>query len=95
MTEEQLATARAVAMFVKTLKDDLMKVVDTGLLPVACIIAFREPSIGEYETMRYLARWTRDCPSGLDKVLDDALHKWLGQNYDEVIPVSEMPDHKQ
>jgi len=95
MTAEQLATDRAVASFVKTLRDDLMKVVDTGLLPVACIIAFREPSMGKYETMRYIARWTRDCPSGLDKVLDKVLHKWLEQNYDEVIPVSEMPDHKQ
>ena len=95
MTAEQLATDRAVASFVKTLRDDLMKVVETGLLPVACIIAFREPSMGKYETMRYIARWTRDCPSGLDKVLDEVLHKWLEQNYDEVIPVSEMPDHKQ
>jgi hypothetical protein len=95
MTEEQLANERAVATFVKTLRDDLIRVVDSGLLPVACIIAFREPSMGKYETMRYIARWTRDCPSGLDNALDEALHKWLGQNYDEFIPVSEMVNHKQ
>ena len=95
MTEEQLANERAVATFVKTLRDDLMKVIETGLLPVACIIAFRESSMGEYETMRFIARWTRDCPSGLDKALDEVLHKWLEQNYDEFIPVSEMPSHKQ
>jgi hypothetical protein len=95
MTEEQLTTERAVATFVKTLRDDLMKVVDTGLLPVACIIAFREPSMEEYETLRFVARWTRDCPSGLDKALDEVLHKWLEQNYDEFIPVSELSNHKQ
>ena len=95
MTAEQLAHERAVAAFVKTLKDDLTKVFDTGLLPVAYFVAFREPSMEEYETMRYIARWTRDCPSGLDKALDEALHKWLEQNYDEFIPVSEMSNHKQ
>ena len=95
MTEEQLANERAVTTFVKTLRDDLMKVVDTGLLPVACIIAFREPSKEEYETLRFIARWIRDCPAGLDKALDEVLHKWLEQNYDEFIPVSEMPSHKQ
>jgi len=45
--------------------------------------------------MRYIARWTKDCPAGLDKVLDEVLQKWLGQNYDEFIPVSEMPNYKQ
>ena len=95
MTIEQLATERAMAMFVKSLRDDLAKVIETGLLPVAYLIAFREPSMEEYETMRYVARWTRDCPAGLDEVLDEVLHKWLGQNYDEFIPVSEMPNYKQ
>ena len=95
MTAEQLATERVVATFVKTLRDDLTKVFDTGLLPVAYFVAFREPSMEEYETMRYIARWTRDCPTGLDEVLDEVLHKWLGQNYDEFIPVSEMVNHKQ
>lgn len=95
MTEEQFANQRAVATFVETLRDDLMKVIETGLLPMACIVAFRESSMEEYETMRFIARWTRDCPSGLDKALDEALHKWLEQNYDECIPVSEMPSHKQ
>jgi hypothetical protein len=95
MTEAQLTSERAMAMFVKTLRDDLAKVLDTGLLPVAYIIAFREPSTEKYETMRYIARWTRDCPAGLDKVLDEVLQKWLGQNYDEFIPVSEMPNYKQ
>ena len=95
MTEEQLATERAVATFVKTLRDDLTKVFNTGLLPVVYILAFREPSMEEYETMRYIARWTKDCPAGLDKVLDEVLQKWLGQNYDEFIPVSEMPNYKQ
>ena len=95
MTEEQLANERAVATFVKTLRDDLTKVFDTGLLPVAYFIAFREPSMEEYETMRYIARWTKDCPAGLDKVLDEVLQKWLGQNYDEFIPVSEIPNYKQ
>jgi hypothetical protein len=94
MTEEQLTNERAVAMFVKTLRDDLMKVADTGLIPVACFIAFRESSMGEYETIRYIARWTPDCPPGLVKVLDEVLHKWLEQNYDEFIPVSEMSNHK-
>lgn len=95
MTEEQLANQRAVATFVKKLRDDLMKVVENGLLPMACIIAFRESAMEEYETMRFMARWTRDCPSGLDKALDEVLHKWLEENYDECIPVSEMPSHKQ
>jgi len=95
MTEEQLATERGMAAFVKTLRDDLTKVFDTGLLPVAYIIAFREPSKEKYETMRYIARWTTDCPAGLDKVLDEVLQKWLRQNYDEFIPVSEMPNYKQ
>ena len=95
MTEEQLAIKRAMATFVKTLRDDLTKVFDTGLLPVAYILAFREPSMEEYETMRYIARWTRGCPEGLDKVLDEVLHRWLEQNYDEFIPVSEMPNYTQ
>ena len=96
MTEEQLVKQRAVATtFLKTLRDDLMKVIETGLLPMACIIAFREASMEEYETMRFIARWTRDCPSGLNKALDEVLHKWLEQNYDECIPVSEMPSHRQ
>jgi hypothetical protein len=95
MTEEQLASERAMATFVKTLRDDLTKVFDTGLLPVAYFIAFREPSMEEYETMRYIARWSEECPAGLDEVLDEVLHKWLGQNYDEFIPVSEMPNYKQ
>ena len=94
MTAEQLAHERAVAGFVKTIRDDLMKVADTGLIPVACFIAFREPSRGKYETIRYIARWTPDCPSGLVKVLDEVLHKWLEQNYDECIPVSEMSNHE-
>ena len=95
MTEEQLANERAVATFVKTLRDDMTKVFDTGLLQVAYFIALREPSMEEYETMRYIARWTKDCPACLDKVLDEVLQKWLGQNYDEFIPVSEMPNYKQ
>ena len=95
MTDEQLATERAMATFVKTLRDDLTKVFETGLLPVAYIIAFSEPFMEEPGTMRYIARWTRDCPAGLDKVLDEVLQKWLGQNYDEFFPVSEMPNYKQ
>lgn len=95
MTEEHLPIEKAVADFVNTLKDDLMKVLDTGLLPVAYVIAFREPTVEEYETMRYIARWSRDCPSGLDRALDEVLHKWLGQKYDEFIPVNSMPDYKQ
>jgi hypothetical protein len=94
MPDEQLSTERAMAMFVKILRDDLAKVFETGLIPAAYFVAFREPSRQEYETMRYIARWTRDCPTGLDKVLDEVLHKWLGQNYDEFIPVSEMPNYR-
>jgi hypothetical protein len=95
MTEEQLAAERAMATFVKTLRDDLAKVFDTGLLPVAYLIAFRDPSMEKYEIMRYIARWTKDCPEGLDEVLDEVLEKWLGQNCVEFIPVSDMPNYKQ
>ena len=94
MTEEQLTTERVMAAFVKTLKDDLAKVFNTGLLPVAYFVAFREPTVEKYETMRYISRWTKDCPAGLDEVLDEVLEKWLGQNCDEFIPVSEMSNYK-
>ena len=95
MTEEHRANERAMAEFVKTLRDDLMKVFETGLLPVAYFITFREPSAEEYETMRFVAHWTGDCPAGLDKVLDEVLHRWLGENCKEFIPVSDMPKYKQ
>ena len=95
MTEGHLENERAKAMFVKTLRDDLTKVFETGLLPVAYLITFREPSTEEYETMRFVAHWTGDCPTGLDKVLDEVLHRWLGENCEEFIPVSDMPKYKQ
>ena len=95
MTEEQYSIENALARFVRTLRDDLKKVVDSGLFPVAYIIAFKEPTVEKYETMRYIARWTRDCPSGLDRALDEALHKWLAQTSEEFFPVSEMPNYEQ
>ena len=95
MTKEQLIIEEAIGHFVKTLRDDLEKVINSGLLPVAYFIAFREPTVEKYETMRYIARWTRDCPSGLNIFLDEVLHKWLEHNSDELIPVSEVPKYKQ
>ena len=95
MTKEQYAIEKALAQFVRTLRDDLTKVVDSGLFPVVYIIGFREPTVEKYETMRYIARWTRDCPPGLDRALDEALHKWLEQNSLDFYPVSGMPNYEQ
>lgn len=95
MNEEQLAFEKAKAKSLRTIRDDVLQITATGVLPVAYIIAFREPTRDKYETMRYITRCTRDCPPGLEKALEEVLAKWVEQTYGEFIPVDEMPIFNQ
>jgi hypothetical protein len=95
MDEEQLEFARATAKCLQTLKDDVLRIVSTGALPVAYIIAFREPTKDQYETVRYISRCTQDCPPGMEKALEEVIYKWVEQTYGEFITVDDLPVFKQ
>jgi hypothetical protein len=94
MTEEYIALEKAIGKFFKVLSDDVHGNLSTGVLPVAYIIAFREPTTYEFETLRYSARCTADCPPGLEKVLEDVLGKWIEQTYGKLLPADEISSSK-
>ena len=95
MNEELVAFEKAIDKFFKIVRDDVLERVSAGVVPVAYIIAFREPTRDQYETMRYTTRCTRDCPPGLEGALEEVLGKWIERTYGELLPVDEMPAFKQ
>ncbi len=95
MNEDLAAFEKALEKFLKTLREDVTRIVDTGSLPVAYIIAFREPTLDKYETLKYIARSTRGCPPGLEKALEEVVHKWAAKTYGDFTPVDTFPLYKQ
>jgi hypothetical protein len=95
MTEEQIALEKAIGKFFKVFSDDVYGNLAAGVLPVAYILVFRELTKYEFETLRYSARCTIDCPPGLEKALEDVLGKWIEETYGELLPADQLPSFKQ
>ena len=94
MNNDLAAFGRALEEFLKIFRKDVCKIVDSGALPVAYLIAFREPRLGEYETIHYIARRTLAGPPGLKKALREVVHRWASETYDEFTTVDEVPESK-
>lgn len=94
VNEDIAAFGRALEEFLKIFRKDVCGIVDSGSLPVAYIIAFREPRFDEYETIHYIARRTRGAPPGLKEALREVVHKWAAQTYSEFTSVDDVPTSK-
>jgi len=94
MNEEIAAFGRALEEFLKIFREDVCSIVDSGSLPVAYLIAFREPRFDEYETIHYIARRTRGGPPGLREALREVVLKWASQTYGEFTLVDDVPASK-
>ena len=95
MNEDIAAFARALEEFLKIFRKDVMEVVDQGALPITYIIAFREPTLGGFETIQYIARSTQGCPPGLEKALKEVVYQWAAKAYTEFTTVDDRPVFKQ
>ncbi|UCE81777.1 MAG: hypothetical protein JSV47_08465 [Deltaproteobacteria bacterium] len=94
MNEDLAAFGRALEEFLKIFRQDVYRIVDSGSLPIAYLIAFREPKFDEYETIHYIARRTRGAPPGLKEAFREVVHKWAAQTYDEFTSIDEAPVSK-
>ena len=94
MNENLAAFGRALEEFLKIFREDVYRIVDSGSLPIAYLIAFREPKFDEYETIHYIARRTRGGPPGLKEALREVVHKWAAQTYGEFTLVDDVPASK-
>jgi len=94
LNEDIAAFGRALEEFLKIFREDVCRIVDSGSLPVAYLIAFREPRFDEYETIHYIARRTRGGPPGLKEALREVVHKWAAQTYGEFTLVDDVPASK-
>jgi hypothetical protein len=94
MNEDLAAFGRALEEFLKIFREDVCRIVDSGSLPIAYLIAFSEPRFDEYETIHYIARRTRGGPPGLKEALREVVHKWAAQTYGEFTLVDDVPASK-
>jgi hypothetical protein len=95
MNEDLAAFEKALEKFLRVFRRDVMEIVDRGALPISYIIAFREPSLGGFETIQYVARSTHGCPPGLEKALKEVVYKWAEAAYAEFTVTDELPVFKQ
>ena len=94
MNEDLAAFARALETFLKIFRGDVNEIIDKGALPISYIIAFQEPTLDGFETIRYIARSTQGCPPGLEKALKEVVYKWAAKTYSEFTVVDEAPVSK-
>ena len=94
MNEDIAAFGRALEEFLKIFTKDVGRIVDSGSLPITYIIAFREPTLGGFETIQYIARSTQGCPPGLEKALKEVVYKWAAKAFTEFTTVDEAPVSK-
>ena len=95
MNEDLAAFGRALETFLKIFRGDVNEIIDKGALPISYIIAFQEPTLDGFETIRYIARSTQGCPPGLEKALKEVVYKWAAERYTEFTEVDELPVFKQ
>ena len=94
MNEDIAAFGMALEEFLKIFREDVYRIVDSGSLPIAYLIAFREPRFDEYETIHYIARRTKGGPPGLQEALREVVHKWATRTYSEFTLEDDVPGYK-